>query len=41
MIVPLASFVVVVVVVSGTCAHVKGARNAKAMLNSIFLCFLL
>ena len=39
MIVPLASVVVVVVVVSDTCAHANGATNAKAMLNTIFFMF--
>ena len=43
MIVPLPSVVVVVVVVSDTCAHAKGATTAKATLSSILLivCFLL
>src|SRR6266496_4698878 len=35
-IVPLPSVVVVVVVVSETCAHANGATTAKAILNSIF-----
>src|SRR5439155_23990705 len=35
-IVPLPSVVVVVVVVSDTCAHAKGATTAKAILSSIF-----
>jgi hypothetical protein len=35
-IVPLASVVVVVVVVSETCAHANGATHAKAMLRSNF-----
>jgi len=34
--VPLPSVVVVVVVVSDTCAHAKGATTAKAILSSIF-----
>jgi hypothetical protein len=38
-IVPLASVVVVVVVVSETCPHANGATNAKAMLNTIFFMF--
>ena len=38
-IVPVASVVVVVVVVSETCAHAKGTTNAKAMLNTIFFMF--
>jgi len=39
MIVPLASVVVVVVVVSETCAHAKGATNANAMINTAFFMF--
>ena len=38
-IVPLASVVVVVVVVSETCVQANGATNAKAMLNTIFFMF--
>jgi hypothetical protein len=38
-IVPVASVVVVVVVVSETCPHAKGATNANAMLNTIFFMF--
>jgi hypothetical protein len=38
-IIPLASVVVVVVVVSETCAHANGATNAKAMLNTVFFMF--
>jgi hypothetical protein len=38
-IVPLASVVVVVVVVSETCPHANGATNAKAMLNTSFFMF--
>jgi hypothetical protein len=38
-IVPVASVVVVVVVVSETCPHANGATNAKAILNTIFFMF--
>jgi hypothetical protein len=38
-IVPLASVVVVVVVVSDTCPHANGATNAKAILNTILFMF--
>src|SRR5438552_5023008 len=38
-IVPLASVVVVVVVVCETCPHANGATNANAMLKSIFFMF--
>src|SRR5205823_14984826 len=38
-IVPLASVVVVVVVVCETCPHANGATNAKAILNTIFFMF--
>jgi len=39
-IVPLPSVVVVVVVVSETCAHAKGAATAKTILsNSCFILF--
>jgi hypothetical protein len=40
--VPLPSVVVVVVVVSETCAHAKGAATAKTILSNIFfiVCFL-
>ena len=34
--VPLPSVVVVVVVVSETCAHAKGAPTAKTILSNIF-----
>jgi hypothetical protein len=36
-IVPLPSVVVVVVVVSETCAHANGATTAKAILSSCFI----
>ena len=36
MIVQLPSVVVVLVVVSETCAHAKGAATAKTMLSNIF-----
>src|SRR6266496_807663 len=41
-IVPLPSVVVVVVVVSDTCAHAKGATTARAILSNVFFiyCFL-
>jgi hypothetical protein len=35
--VPLPSVVVVVVVVSETCAHAKGPTTANAILSNIFL----
>src|SRR5215469_7115726 len=38
-IVPLASVVVVVVVVSETCPHANGASHANAMLNTAFFIF--
>jgi hypothetical protein len=38
-IVPLPSVVLVVVVVSDTCAHAKGATIAKAILNIVFFIF--